>query len=146
MFIGEVAKRAGVSPHTIRYYESERLIGRPDRSAAGYRVYSSRVIEELAFVRRAQGLGLSLTETREILNLGRSGQSPCDRVASICETRLADIERRMAELRAFRDNLRAAYGAAKTGCSVTAEGFCQAILTALPSGAGLPAETVEPEA
>ena len=145
MFIGEVAKRAGVSPHTIRYYEAERLIGRPARSAAGYRVYSSRVIDELAFVRRAQGLGLSLTETREILNLGRSGKSPCDRVASICETRLADIERRMDELRVFRDNLRAAYRAAKNGCSVTAEGFCQAILTSAPSGALAP-EFVEPEA
>ena len=145
MFIGEVAKRAGVSPHTIRYYEAERLIGRPARSAAGYRVYSSRVIDELAFVRRAQGLGLSLTETREILTLGRSGKSPCDRVASICETRLADIERRMDELRVFRDNLRAAHRAAKNGCSVTAEGFCQAILTAIPSGS-LPPETVEPEA
>lgn len=145
MFIGEVAKRAGVSPHTIRYYEAERLIGRPARSAAGYRVYSARVIDELAFVRRAQGLGLSLTETREILTLGRSGKNPCDRVASICETRLADIERRMDELRAFRDNLRAAYRAAKSGCSVTAEGFCQAILTATPSGS-LAAESVDPEA
>jgi DNA-binding transcriptional MerR regulator len=145
MFIGEVAKRAGVSAHTIRYYEAERLIGRPARSAAGYRVYSTRVIDELAFVRRAQALGLSLTETREILNLGRSGESPCDRVASICETRLADIERRMDELRTFRDNLRAAYRAAKNGCSVTTEGFCQAILTAMPS-ASLAPETVEPEA
>lgn len=145
MFIGEVAKRAGVSPHTIRYYEAERLIGRPARSAAGYRVYSPRVIDELAFVRRAQGLGLSLTETREILSIGRSGQRPCDRVASICETRLADIERRMEELRAFRDNLRAAYRAAKNGCSVTAEGFCQAILTAIPAGPLSPG-TVEPEA
>ena len=130
MFIGEVAKRAGVSPHTIRYYEAERLIGRPARSATGYRVYSPQVIEELAFVRRAQGLGLSLTETREILSLGRSGASPCERFAAICETRLAEIERRMDELRAFRDNLRAAYRVAKTGCGVTAEGFCQAILAA----------------
>ena len=138
MFIGEVAKRAGVSPHTIRYYEAERLISRPARSATGYRVYSTRVIDELAFVRRAQGLGLSLTETREILNLGRSGKNPCDLVAAICETRLADIERRMDELRAFRDNLRAAYRAAKNGCSVTAEGFCQAILTAVPSGVPAP--------
>jgi len=145
MFIGEVAKQAGVSPHTIRYYEAERLITRPARSAAGYRVYSSRVIDELAFVRRAQGLGLSLTETREILSLGRSGKSPCDSVASICETRLADIERRMDELRAFRDNLRAAYRAAKNGCTVTAEGFCQAILTAVPS-ASVSQETAEPKA
>jgi DNA-binding transcriptional MerR regulator len=145
MFIGEVAKRAGVSPHTIRYYEAERLISRPARSAAGYRVYSSRAIDELAFVRRAQGLGLSLTETREILVLGRSGKSPCDRVASICEARLADIERRMDELRVFRDNLRAAHRAAKNGCSVTAEGFCQAILTAIPSGSPSP-DTVEPDA
>ena len=96
-------------------------------------------------MRRAQGLGLSLTETREILNLGRSGKSPCDRVASICETRLADIEGRMQELRAFRDNLRAAYRAAKNGCTVSAEGFCQAILTAVPS-ATPSSETAEPEA
>ena len=140
MFIGEVAKRAGVSAHTIRYYEAERLIGRPARSAAGYRVYSPRVIDELAFVRRAQGLGLSLTETREILSLGRSGKSPCERVATICEMRLADIERRMDELRTFRDNLRAAYRAAKNGCTVTAEGFCQAIFNTTPAESARTAE------
>lgn len=144
MFIGELAKRAGVSAHTIRYYEAERLIVRPARSESGYRVYSPRVIDELAFVRRAQGLGLSLTEIREILNLGRSGKSPCERVAHICELRLADIERRMDELRTFRDNLRAAYRAAKNGCSVTAEGFCRAILAANPAESGSPAEA-DPE-
>ena len=133
MFIGEVAKRAGVSAHTIRYYEAEGLIGRPARSAAGYRVYSPQVIDELAFVRRAQSLGLSLTETREILMLGRSGKNPCERVAAICEQRLADIERRMEELRAFRDNLRQAFRAATNGCSVTNEGFCRAILAATSS-------------
>ena len=127
MLIGEAAQRSGVPAHTIRFYEGQKLVTRASRSAAGYRLYSDRILDELRFIRRAQRLGLSLDETREILSLGRSGCKPFDRVAAICEAHLAEIDRKMAELRVFRQHLQDAKRLAETGCGFTPEGFCRAI-------------------
>src|SRR5688572_18827173 len=105
MLIGEVARRSGVPAPTIRFYEEQKLVSRAARSPAGYRLYSDRVLDELGFIKRSQRLGLTLDETREILSLGRSGRKPCERVAAICAAHLDEIDRRMAELRAFRKHL-----------------------------------------
>jgi DNA-binding transcriptional MerR regulator len=130
MQIGEIARKTGIPTATIRYYEAEKLISRPTRTASGYRVFSERVLEELTFIRRAQGLGLTLDETREILNLGRAGKKPCARVTAICDAHLVEIDRRMAELQSFRENLQAARALAQEGCGFTPEGFCRAIFSA----------------
>ena len=127
MQIGEIARRSGLPTATIRYYEAEKLISRPTRTSSGYRVFSERVLGELAFIRRAQSLGLTLDETREILSLGRAGTKPCARVTAICDAHLVEIDRRMAELQSFRDNLTAARALAQQGCGFTPEGFCRAI-------------------
>ena len=92
-------------------------------------MYSDRVLDELRFIRRAQRLGLTLDETREILSLGRAGRKPCERVAAICAAHLAAIEKRMAELRAFRHHLEEAKQLAEKGCGFTSEGFCRAIFS-----------------
>lgn len=132
MLIGEAAHRSGIPAHTIRFYEDQKLLTRASRSAGGYRVYSDRVLDELRFIRRSQRLGLSLDETREILSLGRSGRKPCERVAAICEAHLAEIDRKMAELGAFRQHLMDAKRLAEDGCGFTPEGFCRAIFSDNP--------------
>jgi DNA-binding transcriptional MerR regulator len=129
MLIGEVALRSGIPAHTIRFYEDQKLVTRAARSPAGYRLYPDRVLDELRFIRRAQGLGLTLDETREILSIGRAGRKPCERVAAICATHLAEIERRLAELQTFRHHLREAKRLAEKGCGFTREGFCRAIFS-----------------
>jgi len=130
MHIGEVARRSGVPAPTIRFYEAQKLLSRADRTRSGYRLYSERALNELAFIRRAQSLGLTLDETREILSLGRAGKKPCERVSAICTTHLAEIDRRMEELRTFREHLTAALELSRQGCGFTPEGFCRAIFSA----------------
>ena len=129
MTIGEVARRSGLAAPTIRYYEAEKLITRAARTPSNYRVYSARVLDELAFIGRAQRIGLTLSETREILSLGRAGKKPCHRVAALCETHLAEIERQITELRAFQANLREVQRIAQEDCGLTPEGFCRAIVS-----------------
>jgi DNA-binding transcriptional MerR regulator len=140
MRIGEVAQRSGVAAPTIRYYEANKLVTRAARSPAGYRLYSNRVLDELAFIRRAQRIGLTLDEVREILSLGRAGQKPCARVAAICTAHLAEIERRMMELQSFQRHLEAARQMALQGCGFTPEGFCRAIFKTGHEPSGDPAD------
>ena len=124
MLIGEVAERSGVPARTIRFYEQRNILSVPPRSSGGYRLYSDRTLAELGFIKRAQQLGFSLEEIREILNLGRVGRMPCSRVSTLCGAHLQRIERQIAELETFRRQLLRAQRKAKAACGFTREGFC----------------------
>ncbi|HKC12242.1 MAG TPA: heavy metal-responsive transcriptional regulator [Vicinamibacteria bacterium] len=104
--IGELAARCGVSRHTIRFYEREGLLPRPQRTPSLYRVYGEDDECRLQFVRRAQSLGLTLDDIRELVRLEqlrRPGE--CRRVAALLGERIEAIDQRVAELRAFRRQL-----------------------------------------
>lgn len=104
-YIGELAQAAGVKPQTIRYYERKGLLGRPPRSRSGYRLYDEEALARLRFIRAAQSLGFSLQEIGELIALGRTGRSPCARVRALLREKLRALDRRIAELRAFRREL-----------------------------------------
>ena len=69
MSIGKLAKAAGVSVDTIRFYEKCGVLAESSRRPSGFREYSSRDLECLRFVRRARGLGFSIPQILEILTL-----------------------------------------------------------------------------
>ena len=105
MRIGELAVRAGVSTKTIRYYEDIGLVPPAPRLASGYRDYDPSMLDRLAFIRAAQAVGLSLGEIRSIVGLRDDGQTPCGHVLDLLRTRSAELDRRIAELRALRSDL-----------------------------------------
>lgn len=105
MLIGALAKRAGVKPQTIRYYETLGLLPRPVRTASGYRRYESRALDELAFIRKAQHLGFSLDDIQQILWLGRAGKAPCSSVLSLAEGHLTELDERIEQLTHLRGEL-----------------------------------------
>ena len=77
--IGEVAQRGGVSLQAIRYYEREGLLPKPPRLASGYRLFPDTAVRQVHFIKRAQELGFSLAEIRELLSL-REMQTPARRI------------------------------------------------------------------
>jgi DNA-binding transcriptional MerR regulator len=108
MRIGELAGLAGLAPATIRYYERRGLLSRPGRTAAGYRSYSPDARLQLRLIRWAKGVGFTLGETRELLQLvGEHAHKPSDRVRSRFDAKLREVERRMRQLASIRDELRA---------------------------------------
>ena len=129
MLIGEAARQSGVPAPTIRFYENRHLITAAARSRAGYRLYTDRVLAEIRFVQQAQSLGFSLDEVREVVALTTRGALPCARVAALCRTHIQEIDGRLAELQAFRDQLLAAERRAQRQCGITSDGFCAAIMT-----------------
>jgi DNA-binding transcriptional MerR regulator len=104
---GQAAAELGVGVQTLHYYEREGLIPEPPRTDSGYRLYSPELIERVRFIRKAQALGLPLSEIREILSLARQGASPCGRVQSVLAEKLREVDARLRELQSFRDELAA---------------------------------------
>ena len=106
MNIGDVAARSGLPAKTIRYYEEIGLI-RPLRSDNGYRAFRDSDLHKLAFIGRARGLGFSIEECRMLLALYDDRSRASADVKALALTHLADMERKIAELRAMQATLQA---------------------------------------
>ncbi len=106
MRIGEIADQAGLSTKALRYYERVGLIEEPTRTPSGYRDYTESVLDRLRFIRSAQAAGLTLGEIKGVIAFREQGSSPCGHVLELIESRAADLDRRIAELRSLRDDLR----------------------------------------
>ena len=105
MFIHELAQASGVPAKTIRYYESIGLMPDPPRAENNYRQYPPDTVERLRFIVSARSLDFSLTDIAEFLSARDEGTLPCKRVLDSIDGRIADIDRRIADLLALRDNL-----------------------------------------
>lgn len=103
--IGGVAKEANVNVETIRYYERRRLLPQPLRTPAGYRIYSADAVRRLHFVKRAQELGFSLKEIKELLGLRvRPGSTSTD-IRKLAGAKITDIDKKIRTLQAMKKSL-----------------------------------------
>ena len=105
MRIGELARRAGINPRTLRYYEQIGLLAPSSRTPAAYRVYTPGDADRLAFIRRAQGLGLSLAEIADVIAVREGGTAPCRHVRALALSRVDEIDARVAELLRLKQDL-----------------------------------------
>jgi MerR family copper efflux transcriptional regulator len=101
--IGQLARRGGVGIDTVRYYERNGLLAPHTRLASGYRRYGDFELARLRFIRRAQALGFTLKEITQLLAL--SAQRDVGRVKRSAQTKLLDVEARIAALVRMRDGL-----------------------------------------
>lgn len=101
--IGELARRASVGIDTVRYYERSGLLAPHKRLASGYRRYRELDVARLRFIRRAQGLGFTLSEIKSLLSL--SAQRNVAQVKRAAQDKLEDVERRIKELEQVRNGL-----------------------------------------
>src|SRR5688572_22065246 len=100
--IGDVARLAELSIDAVRFYEREGLLGKVRRTPSGQRRYDADAVRRLAFVPRAAALGFSLAEVKELVDLRIAARASCERVRQRTVAKLADIDRRIAELERMR--------------------------------------------
>ena len=99
MTISRAAAAAGVGIETIRFYEREGLIERPrEHNASGYRIYPEATIRRIRTIRRAQTLGFSLREARELLALGERQGEACAQVREHARVKLGEVRDRIERL------------------------------------------------
>jgi len=105
MNIGEAAAQSGVPAKTIRYYEEIGLIQPARRADNGYRAYRAADVHMLRFVQRARSLGFSVRDCRQLLQLYQDPHRASADVKALAERRVAEIDRKMAELCGMRATL-----------------------------------------
>jgi DNA-binding transcriptional MerR regulator len=105
MQVHELAKRAGVSGHAVRYYDGLGLLSPARDPENGYRRFDAAALQRLRFIHSAKSLGFTLAEIREILNTSEGGDSPCPAVREIVRRRLAENAARIRDLQALQARL-----------------------------------------
>ncbi|MBN9657151.1 MAG: MerR family DNA-binding protein [Acidobacteria bacterium] len=103
--IGEVAERGGVNLQTIRYYEREKLLPEPPRLASGYRVYPDQTVRRVRFIKRAQEIGFTLAEIRELLAIRIDSGRDSAEVRALANAKINDIEEKIQTLHRMKEAL-----------------------------------------
>lgn len=105
MTIGDLARAADCTTETVRYYEKQGLLPKPERGGNNYRTYGAGHLERLRFVRNCRALDLSQAEIGGLLALMQRPSADCDSVNTVLDAHIADVEARLRELRSLRDQL-----------------------------------------
>ncbi|MCU0548399.1 MAG: heavy metal-responsive transcriptional regulator [Leptolyngbya sp. Prado105] len=100
--IGAISKQSGLPVKTIRYYEELGLLKTIGRTEGGYRLFRSDTLSRLHFIKRAQSLGLSLSEIKAFLEVRETGDFPCVHVRQTLQDKLSDIDRQILELQRLK--------------------------------------------
>lgn len=103
--IGELAKRTTLTVDAIRFYERRHLLPKAPRTAGGFRLYRTEDIERLRFIRQMHGLGFSLREIGELIDLRTRKVDACESVRELLEHKVADIRAKLDELQRLESEL-----------------------------------------
>lgn len=123
---GQVAVAAGVNRQTLRYYERRGLLAEPDRTLGGHRLYPQETVQVLRVIKAAQRLGFTLDEVADLLTVGahRHGRRTDSSLLNRAESKLAEVEQKIADLAVIRKTLQAALAAGCDDLMTCAETPC----------------------
>ncbi len=102
---GELAKKAGVNPETVRYYEKLGLLPEAIRTESGYRLFSEEDVKRIKFIKRAKELGFTLKEIKELLQIRFETKGECRQVKKLAEEKLSDIQKKIDDLEKIKETL-----------------------------------------
>jgi len=103
--IGTVARRAAVNLETLRYYERQGLLQKPPRTRSNYRLYPEEAVRRIRFIKRAQELGFSLKEIKELLSLRAAPRTRCSQIRKRAEAKVKNIDGKVRTLKSMRKAL-----------------------------------------
>ena len=103
--IGRVSAETGLSVDAIRFYEKQRLLESVERTEVGFRRFTESDIQKLKVIQRAQKLGFSLPEIRELLVLQNGDTRACCHVRDLLRGKIADVRNKARHLKALDKEL-----------------------------------------
>jgi len=102
--IGKLAEMAGVGVETVRFYQRKELLREP-KTSSGFRTYSEEDAQRIAFIKRAQDLGFTLSEVKELLELNTKPRMTCGTVKTKTTAKIKEIEEKIADLNRMKASL-----------------------------------------
>ncbi len=105
MTIGKLAEAAGVGVETIRFYERKGLIKKPQRKDGGFRYYSDEEASRVRFVKRAQELGFTLREVKDLLDLQSKRKVTGSQVQKRAQEKITEIHKKISDLKQMEASL-----------------------------------------
>ena len=132
--IGEAARRAGISPDLIRYYERVGLLPKAPRTAGGFRYYSDDTVARLLFVRNAIRFGFTSKELAGFLKSRDDGRPPCQSVRAAGQRLLTEMDGQLARLQVARASMAETLAAWDARLARTPSGTPAHLLTIIPDG------------
>ena len=114
--IGVLAQLTGCTVPTIRYYEEIDLLPPGPRTDAGRRIYREPAVKRLTFIRRCRGFGFSIDQVRKLVGLVDQSDRPCLEVRDIASGKLAEVRKKLAELKALESSLSAFVVSCDSAC------------------------------
>jgi len=103
--ITALSKKTKVPAATLRYWEHLGLLPRAARTHTGYRMFAGEVLQYIEFVRRSKAMGLSLRQMQRVLEVARSGRTPCPEVEQWIRARLVKVEEQIRQLQSLQQQL-----------------------------------------
>jgi DNA-binding transcriptional MerR regulator len=121
MKIGELARQAGVTVDTVRFYERVGVLAPPARTESGYRDYEPTTVERIQLTRALQAIGFTLADAVDALAAHDAGGATCDSERWRLQKALDRVDAKLVELNALRDRIVQAQNACANGrCMLTA--------------------------
>lgn len=102
--IGKLAQMAGVGVETVRFYQRKDLLREPDASGS-IRTYNEEDAQRIVFIKKAQELGFSLSEIKELLELNTKARVTCGTVKKKTIDKISEIDQKIADLQKMRASL-----------------------------------------
>jgi len=101
MKIGELAKRSGLTAHTLRYYEKQGLIQASGRSESNYRLYNDEGLDTARFIKRSREMGFSLEDVSVFLSIRADKPAHiCAEAKNLAENKITEVKEKIEELKA----------------------------------------------
>ncbi|MEC4718420.1 MerR family DNA-binding protein [Noviherbaspirillum sp. CPCC 100848] len=127
MKIGELPKAAGCKTLTIRFYKCKSLLGTAERTGSNYRIYATKDLERLLFIRNCRSLGLTLQEVERLVELRDNPSINCSDVNAFLDKHLVEVENQMKALQDLQEQLKGL----RSRCAVPGASSECGVLTAL---------------
>jgi Hg(II)-responsive transcriptional regulator len=102
--IGKLAEMSGVGVETVRFYQRKELLREP-KTSSGFRTYNEEDAQRILFIKKAQELGFTLSEVKELLELNTKPRITCGTVKSKTVSKIKEIEEKIADLSRMKDSL-----------------------------------------
>ncbi|RCW49027.1 MerR family transcriptional regulator [Paenibacillus prosopidis] len=104
--ISQVARASNVNVETVKYYEKRKLLSKPDRNESGYRIFSEDTVNDVKFIKKAQGFGFTLNEIKHLLALVKQEDYyPSKEMYAFATAKVKEIEEKITQLENFKSLL-----------------------------------------